>query len=146
VQHREHLRRAGDDPVDPRENGFVHATLCLERPVGDVTTSSISSGGLWQLDPADEGGQPCVGRLNRCCGTPIRSHGPALGSRGDIGSACRSLFRHQQRAVLIEIAPTRGYVPDLSFAPLLPGLVESAIRYLPLYPTIRAWSSPSLLP
>jgi hypothetical protein len=80
-----------------------------------------------------------VGRLNRLL--PKRQFvlmGPGRwGSRGDIRLGVPVTYADiSNTAVLIEIARQRGgYVPDLSFGThFFQDLVESAIRYLPLYP------------
>ncbi len=62
------------------------------------------------------------------------------GSRGDIKLGVSVTYSDiNNTAVLIEIARKRGnYVPDLSFGThFFQDLVESAIRYLPLYPDDR---------
>jgi hypothetical protein len=80
-----------------------------------------------------------VGRLNRLL--PRRRFallGPGRwGSRGDIRLGVPVTYADlSNTAVLMEIARSRdGYVPDLSFGThFFQDLVESAIRYLPLYP------------
>ncbi len=80
-----------------------------------------------------------VGRLNRIL--PKRGFaliGPGRwGSRGDIRLGVPVTYADiSNAAVLIEIARQRGgYVPDLSFGThFFQDLVESSIRYLPLYP------------
>lgn len=80
-----------------------------------------------------------VGRLNRLL--PKRQFvlmGPGRwGSRGDITLGVPVTYSQiNNAAVLIEIARQRGgYVPDLSFGThFFQDLVESGIRYLPLYP------------
>ncbi len=80
-----------------------------------------------------------VGRLNRLL--PERQFvlmGPGRwGSRGDIRLGVPVTYSDiSNAAVLIEIArQLGGYVPDLSFGThFFQDLVESAIRYLPLYP------------
>lgn len=80
-----------------------------------------------------------VGRLNRLL--PRRRFalmGPGRwGSRGDIRLGVPVTYADISNAcVLIEVARNRnGYVPDLSFGThFFQDLVESSIRYLPLYP------------
>jgi len=80
-----------------------------------------------------------VGRLNRLL--PRRRFallGPGRwGSRGDIRLGVPVTYADlSNTAVLMEIARSRdGYVPDLSFGThFFQDLVESNIRYLPLYP------------
>jgi pyruvate,water dikinase len=80
-----------------------------------------------------------VGRLNRLL--PRRHFallGPGRwGSRGDIRLGVPVTYADlSNTAVLMEIARSRdGYVPDLSFGThFFQDLVESDIRYLPLYP------------
>ena len=80
-----------------------------------------------------------VGRLNRIL--PQRRFvlmGPGRwGSRGDVRLGVPVTYADiSNAAVLIEIARQRGgYVPDLSFGThFFQDLVESSIRYLPLYP------------
>jgi hypothetical protein len=80
-----------------------------------------------------------VGRLNRLL--PKRQFalmGPGRwGSRGDIRLGVPVSYADiSNTAMLVEIARQKGgYVPDLSFGThFFQDLVESAIRYLPLYP------------
>jgi hypothetical protein len=80
-----------------------------------------------------------IGRLNRLL--PKRQFilmGPGRwGSRGDITLGVSVTYSQiNNTAVLIEIARQKGnYVPDLSFGThFFQDLVESGIRYLPLYP------------
>lgn len=80
-----------------------------------------------------------IGRLNRLL--PRRQFilmGPGRwGSRGDIRLGVPVTYADiSNTAVLVEVARQRGgYVPDLSFGThFFQDLVESAIRYLPLYP------------
>jgi predicted nucleotidyltransferase len=80
-----------------------------------------------------------VGRLNKIL--PKRQFvlmGPGRwGSRGDIHLGVSVTYSEiNNTAVLVEIARKRGdYVPDLSFGThFFQDLVESSIRYLPLYP------------
>jgi predicted nucleotidyltransferase len=81
----------------------------------------------------------CVGRLNQLL--PKRRFilmGPGRwGSRGDIKLGVSVTYSEiKNTAALIEIARKKGnYVPDLSFGThFFQDLVESSIRYLPLYP------------
>ncbi len=80
-----------------------------------------------------------VGRLNKCL--PRRQFilmGPGRwGSRGDIKLGVRVTYSEiNNAAMLIEVARKKGnYVPDVSFGThFFQDLVESGIRYLPLYP------------
>lgn len=80
-----------------------------------------------------------VGRLNRTL--PKRQFaliGPGRwGSRGDIKLGVNVAYSDiNNTALLIEVAARRGtYVPELSFGThFFQDLVESAIKYLPLYP------------
>ncbi len=80
-----------------------------------------------------------VGKLNKLL--PRRQFilmGPGRwGSRGDIKLGVRVTYSDiNNTAMLIEIARKKGnYVPDLSFGThFFQDLVESGIRYLPLYP------------
>jgi pyruvate,water dikinase len=80
-----------------------------------------------------------VGRLNRLL--PKRQFilmGPGRwGSRGDVRLGVPVTYADiSNTAVLVEIARRKGgYVPDLSFGThFFQDLVESSIRYLPLYP------------
>jgi hypothetical protein len=91
-----------------------------------------------ELDRLREVGR-AVGRLNRVL--PKRQFvlmGPGRwGSRGDIRLGVPVTYADiSNTAVLIEVARAKGgYVPDLSFGThFFQDLVESAIRYLPLYP------------
>jgi pyruvate,water dikinase len=90
------------------------------------------------LDRVREVGR-AVGRLNRLL--PKRQFilmGPGRwGSRGDIRLGVPVTYADiSNSAVLVEIARKKGgYVPDLSFGThFFQDLVESTIRYLPLYP------------
>ncbi|MFH1010717.1 MAG: PEP/pyruvate-binding domain-containing protein [bacterium] len=81
----------------------------------------------------------CVGQLNKVL--PKRQFvlmGPGRwGSRGDIKLGVSVTYADiSNTAMLIEIARQRGnYLPDLSFGThFFQDLVESSIRYLPLYP------------
>jgi hypothetical protein len=80
-----------------------------------------------------------VGRLNRIL--PRRRFilvGPGRwGSRGDIRLGVPVTYADiSNSSVLVEVARRKGgYVPDLSFGThFFQDLVESSIRYLPLYP------------
>ncbi len=80
-----------------------------------------------------------IGRLNRLL--PKRQFilmGPGRwGSRGDVRLGVPVTYADiSNTAVLIEVARQKGgYVPDLSFGThFFQDLVESSIRYLPLYP------------
>jgi predicted nucleotidyltransferase len=80
-----------------------------------------------------------VGKLNKLL--PKRQFvlmGPGRwGSRGDIKLGVRITYSDiNNTAVLVEMAKKKGnYLPDLSFGThFFQDLVESAIRYLPLYP------------
>jgi hypothetical protein len=91
-----------------------------------------------ELDRLREVGR-AVGRLNRVL--PKRQFvlmGPGRwGSRGDIRLGVPVTYADiSNTAVLIEVARAKGgYVPDLSFGThFFQDLVESSIRYLPLYP------------
>ena len=91
-----------------------------------------------ELDRLREVGR-AVGRLNRLL--PKRQFalmGPGRwGSRGDIRLGVPVTYADiSNTAVLVEVARQMGgYVPDLSFGThFFQDLVESSIRYLPLYP------------
>jgi len=101
------------------------------------------------VDPDRYGGLPdyasllavgqAVGKLNKLL--PRRQFilmGPGRwGSRGDIKLGVRVTYSEiNNSAMLIEVARKKGnYVPDVSFGThFFQDLVESAIRYLPLYP------------
>jgi len=93
---------------------------------------------LSQLDDLKAVGK-AVSKLNKLL--PKREFvlmGPGRwGSRGDIKLGVNVTYSDiKNTAVLIEIARKKGnYVPDLSFGThFFQDLVESAIRYLPLYP------------
>jgi len=80
-----------------------------------------------------------VGRLNRLLPTKrFILIGPGRwGSRGDVKLGVSVTYADiSNTAMLIEVAKRRGdYVPDLSFGThFFQDLVESRIRYLPLYP------------
>lgn len=109
--------------------------------VDDIThIVYVDPEGYGQLDPDQmrEVGR-AVGRLNRLL--PRRQFvlmGPGRwGSRGDIRLGVPVTYADiSNTGVLIEIARSKGgYVPDLSFGThFFQDLVESSIRYLPLYP------------
>lgn len=91
-----------------------------------------------ELDRVREVGR-AVGRLNRLL--PARRFallGPGRwGSRGDIRLGVPVTYADiSNTCILIEVARCQnGYVPDLSFGThFFQDLVESSIRYLPLYP------------
>ncbi len=80
-----------------------------------------------------------IGRLNKLLtkGKFILMGPGRWGSRGDIKLGVNVTYSDiNNTAVLIEIAQKRGdYTPDLSFGThFFQDLVESAIRYIPLYP------------
>jgi hypothetical protein len=91
-----------------------------------------------ELDRIREVGR-AIGRLNRVL--PKRQFilmGPGRwGSRGDVRLGVPVTYADiSNSAVLVEVARKKGgYVPDLSFGThFFQDLVESSIRYLPLYP------------
>jgi hypothetical protein len=95
-------------------------------------------GGIGELSDLRDVGR-AVGRLNKML--PKRQFvlmGPGRwGSRGDIKLGVPVTYSQiNNAAVLIEVARKRGsYVPDLSFGThFFQDLVESSIRYLPLFP------------
>lgn len=113
---------------------------------------------LGSLDEMRQVGR-AVGRLNNLL--PRRRFilmGPGRwGSRGDIRLGVNVTYSDiNNTAMLVEIARKKGsYVPDLSFGThFFQDLVESAIRYLPLYPDdpgtrfdeVFLGRSPSILP
>ncbi|MDD5087450.1 MAG: PEP/pyruvate-binding domain-containing protein [bacterium] len=115
-------------------------------------------GEISNLDTLREVGR-CVGRLNAIL--PKRRFilmGPGRwGSRGDIKLGVNVSYSEiKNTCMLVEIARKLGnYVPDLSFGThFFQDLVESSIRYLPLYPDDEGilfnerflTESPSLLP
>ena len=115
-------------------------------------------GEIGELDTLREVGR-CVGRLNAML--PKRRFilmGPGRwGSRGDIKLGVSVSYSEiKNTCMLVEIARKLGnYVPDLSFGThFFQDLVESSIRYLPLYPDDEGilfnerflTESPSLLP
>ena len=126
----------------PRERVLFTANRYVSNGrVGDITH-------VVYVDPEAYGGldpdrmrevSRVVGRLNRVL--PKRQFilmGPGRwGSRGDIRLGVPVGYSDiSNAAVLVEIARQRGgYVPDLSFGThFFQDLVESSIRYLPLYP------------
>ena len=130
-------------PVDPpRERILFTAHRYVSNgSVGDVThVVYIAPEAYGRLDPQQmREVSRAVGRLNRLL--PKRQFilmGPGRwGSRGDIRLGVPVTYSDiSNAAVLIEIArQLGGYVPDLSFGThFFQDLVESAIRYLPLYP------------
>lgn len=130
-------------PVDPPHERvlFTANRYVSNGSVGDVThvvyIAPDAYGGLDTQRMREV--SRAVGRLNRLL--PKRQFvlmGPGRwGSRGDIRLGVPVAYSDiSNAAVLIEIARQRGgYVPDLSFGThFFQDLVESAIRYLPLYP------------
>ena len=126
----------------PRERVIFSANRYVSNgQVGDIThLVYVDPEGYAALDHTalKEVGH-CVGRLNRVL--PKRQFilmGPGRwGSRGDIRLGVPVTYADiSNTAVLIEIARQKeGYVPDLSFGThFFQDLVESSIRYLPLYP------------
>jgi len=137
----------GDAPVAiprdlPRDRILFSARRFVSNgQVGDVShVVYVEPEGYSRLELADlrEVGR-AVGRLNRLL--PKRQFvlmGPGRwGSRGDVRLGVPVTYADiSNTAVLIEIARRKGgYVPDLSFGThFFQDLVESSIRYLPLYP------------
>lgn len=130
-------------PVDPpRERVLFTAHRYVSNgSVGDVTHAVYIAPDAYGLLGPQEMREVsrAVGRLNRVL--PKRQFvlmGPGRwGSRGDIRLGVPVTYSDiSNAAVLIEIARQRGgYVPDLSFGThFFQDLVESSIRYLPLYP------------
>lgn len=130
-------------PVDPARERilFTAHRYVSNGSVGDVThVVYIAPEAYGRLDPQQmREVSRAVGRLNRLL--PKRQFvlmGPGRwGSRGDIRLGVPVTYSDISNvAVLIEIArQLGGYVPDLSFGThFFQDLVESAIRYLPLYP------------
>jgi pyruvate,water dikinase len=137
----------GDSPAAipsdlPRERVLFTANRYVSNGrVGDVThVVYVDPEAYGALDPDRmREVSRVVGRLNRLL--PKRQFvlmGPGRwGSRGDIRLGVPVGYSDiSNAAVLIEIARQRGgYVPDLSFGThFFQDLVESSIRYLPLYP------------
>ncbi len=137
----------GDAPVPiprdlPRERILFSAARYVSNgQVGDIShvvyvdPEGYSRLGLDELRDVGR----AVGRLNRLL--PKRQFilmGPGRwGSRGDVRLGVPVTYADiSNTAVLIEVARKKGgYVPDLSFGThFFQDLVESAIRYLPLYP------------
>ena len=137
----------GDVPVAiprdlPRERILFSAQRYVSNgQVGDIShVVYIDPEAYSRLELADlrEVGR-AVGRLNRLL--PKRQFilmGPGRwGSRGDVRLGVPVTYADiSNTAVLIEVARKKGgYVPDLSFGThFFQDLVESSIRYLPLYP------------
>jgi len=123
-----------------------------------VYVDPLRYGDVSDLDTLRSVGR-CVGRLNAIL--PKRRFilmGPGRwGSRGDIKLGVNVTYSEiKNTCMLVEIARKLGnYVPDLSFGThFFQDLVESSIRYLPLYPDDEGIlfnerflaGSPSLLP
>ena len=137
----------GDAPVPiprdlPRERVLFTANRYVSNGrVGDITHVVYvdpEAYGRLELSRLRDVGR-AVGRLNRTL--PKRRFllmGPGRwGSRGDVRLGVPVTYADiSNAAVLIEIARlSGGYVPDLSFGThFFQDLVESSIRYLPLYP------------
>ncbi len=138
---------AGEEPVvlprdlPPERVLFTANRYVSDGRVEDVThVVYVDSEVYGRLDPdaMREVGR-AVGRLNRLL--PRRRFvlmGPGRwGSRGDVRLGVPVTYADlSNTSMLMEIARNRdGYVPDLSFGThFFQDLVESAIRYLPLYP------------
>lgn len=127
--------------VPPERLIFTAHRYVSNGQVGDVTHVVYvdpEAYGRLPLDRLRDVGR-AVGRLNRLL--PRRQFvliGPGRwGSRGDARLGVPVSYADiSHSAVLVEVARRRGgYVPDLSFGThFFQDLVESAIRYLPLYP------------
>ena len=139
-------RGAGADPARRagRPRRLHGPAVRLERPRARHHAHRVRrSGGvrasLGNLDALRDVGR-AVGRLNKLL--PKRQFvliGPGRwGSRGDIKLGVpRHLLGHQQHGAADggRVAPRRAPMPELSFGThFFQDLVESAIRYLPLYP------------
>ena len=138
---------AGEEPVVlPRDLPSERVLFTADRYVSDGRVEDVThvvyvdSEAYGRLDPdaMREVGR-AVGRLNRLL--PRRRFvlmGPGRwGSRGDVRLGVPVTYADlSNTCMLMEIARNRdGYVPDLSFGThFFQDLVESAIRYLPLYP------------
>jgi predicted nucleotidyltransferase len=137
----------GDAPAPiprdlPRERILFTARRYVSNgQVGDIShvvyVDPEAFGRLEVADLRDVG--RAIGRLNRLL--PKRQFilvGPGRwGSRGDVRLGVPVTYADiSNTAVLIEVARQKGgYVPDLSFGThFFQDLVESSIRYLPLYP------------
>ena len=131
----------------PRDVAPGSVLFSANRYVSNGTVSNITH--IVYVDPDGYGALPdaermrdvgrAVGRLNKLL--PKRQFvlmGPGRwGSRGDIRLGVSVTYSDiNNSAALIEVARKRGqYVPDLSFGThFFQDLVESSIRYLPLYP------------
>jgi len=130
-------------PTDPAKDRvlFTANRYVSNGHVGDIThVVYVDPEAYGRLDSSQvREVSRAVGRLNRLL--PKRQFvlmGPGRwGSRGDIRLGVPVSYSDiSNSAVLIEIARQRGgYVPDLSFGThFFQDLVESSIRYLPLYP------------
>ncbi len=130
-------------PADPPRDRvlFTANRYVSNGRVGEIThVVYVDPESYGRLDPGHiRDVSRAVGRLNRLL--PKRQFvlmGPGRwGSRGDIRLGVPVGYSDiSNAAVLIEIARQRGgYVPDLSFGThFFQDLVESSIRYLPLYP------------
>jgi len=138
---------AGEEPVViPRDLPPERVLFTADRYVSDGRVEDVThvvyvdSEAYGRLDPdaMREVGR-AVGRLNRLL--PRRRFvlmGPGRwGSRGDVRLGVPVTYADlSNTCMLMEIARNRdGYVPDLSFGThFFQDLVESSIRYLPLYP------------
>jgi hypothetical protein len=131
----------------PRDFPTHSILFTANRYVSNGTVSNVTH--IVYVDPEAYGRLPdldrlrdvgrAIGRLNKLL--PKRQFvlmGPGRwGSRGDIRLGVSVTYSDiNNTAALIEVARKRGqYVPDLSFGThFFQDLVESSIRYLPLYP------------
>jgi hypothetical protein len=148
LQCRQQSHAPHDAPaVIPHEVAREDLLFSAHRHVQNGTVPDITH--IVYVDPDAYGQLPdlaalkdvgrAIGRLNKVL--PRRKFvlmGPGRwGSRGDIRLGVSVTYADiNNTAVLIEIARKRGhYVPELSFGThFFQDLVESAIRYLPLYP------------
>jgi len=126
----------------PLDRVLFSARRCVSngrlRDISHVVYVESEAYGRLELDRIREVGR-AVGRLNRLL--PKRQFalmGPGRwGSRGDIRLGVPVTYADiSNAAVIVEIARQKGgYLPDLSFGThFFQDLVESNIRYLPLYP------------
>jgi hypothetical protein len=139
--------RAGAAPPIPRDIPAEHVLFTARRFVSHGAVPSLSHivyvdpdryQALRSVEDMRAVGR-AIGRLNKLL--PKRQFmlvGPGRwGSRGDIKLGVNVTYSDiNNTAMLVEVARKKGeYVPDLSFGThFFQDLVESSIRYLPLYP------------
>ncbi len=137
-------RGHGDPREPPRRRPSCSRPGSTSRTAVSPTspTSSMSTRTATASSPisatSSPSARPSESSTSSCRGASSSSWAPGRwGSRGDIKLGVRVTYSEiNNSAMLIEVARKKGnYVPDVSFGThFFQDLVESGIRYLPLYP------------